>query len=92
MGIKIKAMKEICTNTKVRVMNHGIEMPAKQEDQSIALEEPSSKITATISKKSLSTVVKNENVENYKARMEEVFPDCICSVIRIREKGGICVI
>ena len=36
--------------------------------------------------------VKNENVENYKARMEEVFPDCICSVIRIREKGGICVI
>ncbi|MBQ2183523.1 MAG: galactokinase [Lachnospiraceae bacterium] len=36
--------------------------------------------------------VKNENVENYKARMEEVFPDCICSVNRVREKGGICVI
>lgn len=36
--------------------------------------------------------VKNENVENYKSRMEEVFPDCICSVNRVREKGGICVI
>jgi galactokinase len=36
--------------------------------------------------------VKNENVEKYKARMEEVFTDCLCSVVKIRKAGGIRVI
>ena len=36
--------------------------------------------------------VKNENVEKYKARLEEVFPDCLCSVVKIRKEGGIRVI
>jgi len=36
--------------------------------------------------------VKNENVDKYKARLEEVFPDCLCSVVKIRKAGGIRVI
>ena len=59
----IRAMKSIHTQTIVRVTNQGIEMPVNHEEQEIVFEEPTSKITATINKKSLSTVVKNENVE-----------------------------
>ena len=36
--------------------------------------------------------VKNENVDKYKARLEEVFPDCLCSVVKIRKAGGMRVI
>ncbi|MBP5528966.1 MAG: galactokinase, partial [Lachnospiraceae bacterium] len=36
--------------------------------------------------------VKNENVDKYKARLEEVFPDCLCTVVKIRKAGGIRVI
>lgn len=36
--------------------------------------------------------VKNENVDNYKARIEEVFPNGICSVLKVRKYGGIQVI
>ena len=36
--------------------------------------------------------VKNENVDSYKARMEEAFPDCVVSVMKIRKFGGIQVI
>lgn len=36
--------------------------------------------------------VKNEHVDKYKAKMEEVFPNCICSVLKVRKYGGIQVI
>ena len=36
--------------------------------------------------------VKNENVDKYKARMEEAFPDCVFSVMKIRKYGGIQVV
>ncbi len=36
--------------------------------------------------------VKNENVERYKAKMEEVFPNCVVSVLKVRKYGGIQVI
>lgn len=36
--------------------------------------------------------VKNENVESYKKRIEEVFPKCAFSVLKIRKYGGIQVI
>ena len=36
--------------------------------------------------------VKNENVDKYKARLEEVFPDCLCTVVKIRKAGGMRVI
>ena len=36
--------------------------------------------------------VKNENVENYKTRIKEVFPDSICVSVKIRKAGGMRVI
>ncbi|MCR4928849.1 MAG: galactokinase [Lachnospiraceae bacterium] len=36
--------------------------------------------------------VKNENVDKYKARMEEAFPDCVFSVMKVRKYGGIQVV
>ncbi|MCR4649936.1 MAG: galactokinase [Lachnospiraceae bacterium] len=40
----------------------------------------------------MEVLVKNENVDAYKARIEEVFPNCVCSVLKIRKYGGIRVI
>ena len=60
---EIKGFEGIKTNTTVSVKYNGSGLPVYKTEGTSLFDEPTSKATASINKNSLSTVVKNENVE-----------------------------
>lgn len=60
---EIKTFKELQTSTQVIAKYKNNEIPVSIEESKVQLEEPTSKVSATINKESLSTILANENVE-----------------------------
>lgn len=60
---ELKTFKELHTNTSIVAKYNNNEVPVNKIEGKAELEEPTSKVTASINKENFSTVVTNENVE-----------------------------